>query len=124
MALVLVIEDDALMRRMVQRVLVSDGHTVIEAENGGIGLDLLRTHDAELVITDILMPETEGLETIRGIRKSNQKIKILAISGGGAGADAPVLTWARRLGADAMLPKPFRATELLEAVHKLLSPGT
>ena len=124
MALVLVIEDDALMRRTVQRILVGDGHEVIEAENGRVGLDLLRTHTPKLVITDILMPETEGLETIREIRKSNPGMKIIAISGGGAGSDAPVLTWAHRLGADAMLPKPFRAAELLEAVRKLLPSGS
>ena len=120
MALVLVIDDELLMRRMVQRVLAADGHTVLEAEDGRIGLELLRTHQPAIVITDILMPEKEGLETIQEIRKTNSSIKILAMSGG-ASYDAPILRWAERLGADAILRKPFHTDELLEAVSGLLA---
>jgi CheY-like chemotaxis protein len=120
MALCLVIDEEILMRRIVQHVLAADGHTVLEAEDGRIGLELLRSHQPAIVITDILMPEKEGLETIREIRKLNSATKILAMSGGGASHDAHILLWAQRLGADAILAKPFRTAELLEAVSGLL----
>jgi len=121
MALVLVIDDELLMRRAVQRILEADGHTVLLAEDGRIGLELFRSRQPAVVITDILMPEKEGLETIREIRESNSAIKILAMSGGGASQDAHILLWAQRFGADAILRKPFHAAELLEAVSGLLA---
>jgi CheY-like chemotaxis protein len=120
MAVILVIDDETLMRRMVQRILVPEGHTVLEAENGTIGIDMVRSHAPDIVITDILMPEKEGLETIRELRRLNPAIKIIAMSGGSAGQDAPVLHWAERLGAHATLAKPFRAAELQDAVSRLL----
>lgn len=120
MALVLVIDDEPLMRRVVHRILAAEGHTVLEAGDGRIGLQLLHSHQPAIVLTDILMPEKEGLETIREIRKSNSAIKILAMSGGGASQDAHILQWAQRLGADTILRKPFHASELIEAVGGLL----
>jgi CheY-like chemotaxis protein len=120
MAVILVIDDEDLMRRMVQRLLAPEGYTVLEAKNGAVGVDMVRAHAPDLVITDILMPEKEGLETIREIRAHNPAIKVIAMSGGSAGQDAPILHWAERLGADATLAKPFRAAELQEAVSRLL----
>jgi CheY-like chemotaxis protein len=120
MAVILVIDDEILMRRMVQRILVPEGHVVLEAENGAVGIDMVGSHAPDIVITDILMPEKEGLETIREIRRLKSGIKVIAMSGRGTTEDAPVLQWAERLGADATLAKPFRAAELHGAINRLL----
>jgi CheY-like chemotaxis protein len=121
MALIMIIDDDEVLRRTVRRFLVGNGHTVIEAEHGGNGVALLREHDPAIVITDIYMPEKEGMETIVDIRKLRPATRIIAMSGGGPHRDALALKWAQGLGADAVLPKPFRAAELNSAVEHLLN---
>lgn len=83
MATILLIDDDELVRITVRRILESASHTVIEARNGNEGLELVRAVPLDLIITDIIMPEREGIETIMEIRKLNTKIGIVAISGGG-----------------------------------------
>ena len=117
MADILVIDDDAQMRRLMARILGAAGHVVIEAADGRAGLNLFRAARPGLVITDILMPEQEGIETIRIIAREAPDIPILAISGSpGPG----FLRMATSLGARAKLPKPFGAGELLAAVAELL----
>ena len=117
MADILVIDDEAALRRLVARVLKSAGHTVREAENGRVGLELFRELRPALVITDIVMPDQEGIEAILELRRDAPSIPILAISGGGEGA---YLRMATGLGATEALAKPFGADELLAAVAKLL----
>jgi DNA-binding response OmpR family regulator len=116
MAKILVIDDDALLRRTVVRVLTRGQHQVIEAANGNQGLDQFALHRPEIVITDLLMPEKEGIETIRELRRLAPTVRIVAMSGGGTDNDSIFLGMAMSLGADAVLAKPFRADELLRIV--------
>ena len=127
MNIILLIEDDELTRSMVAGSLRKDHFEVLEAENGALGLNELRMHEAEppsIVITDIIMPDKEGFETIKEIKKFSPHIKIIAISGGGDAQDKKMLLdVAMMLGADKTLQKPFKSEELLEAVRILLAPS-
>lgn len=119
MALILVIDDDPAMRRLVRRVLAGR-HRLIEAENGAEGLRLRAQHQPDLIVTDILMPQKEGIETMREVKQLAPATKIIAISGGVA-PNLMYLDMARSLGADAVLAKPFRPAELSDTVERLLS---
>jgi DNA-binding response OmpR family regulator len=121
MAKILVIDDDRSMCRLIARILSTAGHDVHKAANGREGISLFGTEQPTLVITDIVMPDTEGMETIVTLRKSDPNLRILAISGGGQVGNASYLDLATKLGADAAIAKPFRAEELLAAVGKLLA---
>jgi two-component system, chemotaxis family, chemotaxis protein CheY len=120
MAVVMVIDDDAALRRLIMRALGNDGHEVIEAENGADALALLESHQPALVITDILMPKTEGIETINKVKERFPGIKIIAMSGGGMSRNLMFLDIARAIGAEETLAKPFRPAKLVEAVKRLL----
>lgn len=120
MATILVIDDDAGMRRTLVRML-SHEHRTVEAKNGLEGLAQFNAHSPDLVITDIVMPIKEGIETILELRRRAPQIPILAISGGGDIRRADYLGMAGKLGADATLSKPVMAAELREAVNRLLS---
>jgi DNA-binding response OmpR family regulator len=119
LAKVLVIDDDPLMLRLVERVLVVAGHQVFSAKDGFQGSKMFRAHRPDIVITDILMPEQEGIETIRNLRREEPALAIIAMSGGGAAQNMTFLDYAAELGADATLAKPFRPAELIQAVNKL-----
>jgi CheY-like chemotaxis protein len=121
MALILVIDDAPKMRQTICRILVRAGHSVVEAEDGEVGLRCVDENQPTLVITDIIMPNKEGIETIRDIRRRRPDIKIIAISGSGAPRQALYLDAATALGADAALGKPFRAHELLALVDRLIA---
>jgi CheY-like chemotaxis protein len=112
----LVIDDDELVRTTIASILASVGYDVIEASDGQQGLQLFHRHAVDLVITDILMPSKEGIETIVEIRQRNREVRIIAISGGGNFGTGSVLHAARRLGADEVLSKPFSKEELLAKV--------
>lgn len=121
MAKILIIDDDLGIRRLVRRILSGAGHAVFEAEDGRKGMEAFRADPVDLVITDLIMPTQEGLETILELRREAPAIAILAISGGGAKGVLSYLDFASKLGADAVLSKPFRAAELLEKVSMLLN---
>ena len=117
MAEILIIDDEVSIRRLLVRVLNNAGHTVHEASNGEEGLELFHQVNPELVITDIVMPDMEGIEVIRRVRQEAPTVPILAISGSGT----PVyLRAATTLGATAALAKPFEIAELLAVVGRLL----
>jgi CheY-like chemotaxis protein len=120
MATILVIDDDAAVRRVLVRSLAIDGHELVEAENGRSGLARFRECAPALVITDIVMPQTEGIETIREMRRAAPQVKILAISGSSPPNSGYYLDMARKLGADVTLMKPIRPAELREVVAALL----
>ncbi|HXV26212.1 MAG TPA: response regulator [Alphaproteobacteria bacterium] len=120
MAVVLVIEDDDHLRRLLRAVLERAGHTVEDAPNGAVGLKTFSSRPADIVVTDIIMPEKEGLETIIELKRDYPKVKIIAISGGGARLDAQYLPSAKALGADMTIEKPFEPREVIEAVGGLL----
>jgi DNA-binding response OmpR family regulator len=116
---VLVIDDDSAMRSTIRRILERDGHQVSEAENGDKGLKLFRAEGADVVVTDLIMPDKEGIETILDLREEAPDLRILAMSGGddlGSGR----LDDAQALGADAQLAKPFTVDDLRKTVRALL----
>jgi DNA-binding response OmpR family regulator len=112
---ILVIDDDVLLLRMISRILVADGHEVLTASEGARGMVLYHQENPEIVITDIVMPNQEGFETILTLRRDDTPVKILAMSG----TDAEMLETARLIGADDIIEKPFRAQELLSRVRAL-----
>jgi CheY-like chemotaxis protein len=120
MARILLIEDNNSIRTVLRENLELAGHTVIEARDGNEGLDLFRQAGADLVITDIVMPEREGLEVLRALRTSHPDLKIIAMSGGGQGSGAAYLEVARVLGAAKVLLKPFPTAVLLATIDELL----
>jgi CheY-like chemotaxis protein len=117
---ILVIEDDALARETVVDILKDDGHNVVSAENGAVGLKKFRAARPDLIVTDIIMPQKEGIETILEIRQEYPDAKILAISGGGRIGHTDFLQIAVKLGANGALAKPFSPEELLSAVRTCL----
>ncbi|NTW83889.1 MAG: response regulator [Chlorobiaceae bacterium] len=117
---ILIIDDDPAVRNFISVSLRDAEYTVFEAENGNKGLNVLQEHpEVEAVITDIIMPDKEGIETIKDIRKLFPGIKILAISGGGKLEPENYLLLAHALGAHKTLKKPFRVSELLNAIATL-----
>jgi DNA-binding response OmpR family regulator len=120
MARILIIDDDEQIRSTLQQVLELEGHEVVDAPDGKVGLQLFREEGADLVITDIIMPVKEGLETIMELRNDYPGVKIIAISGGGAIDPHVYLHYAKEAGAMRTLPKPFEREELLQAVGELL----
>jgi len=121
MSTVLVIDDEAPMRKMLRTILESAGHQVIEAPNGLVGVKEFRDHKPDLVITDLVMPEQEGLQTIHDIRKIDPQAKVVAISGGGRNGYMQFLEVAEGFGAAASVRKPFRRDEILSVVRRVLA---
>lgn len=117
---VLIIDDDGMVRATLRMVLEDAGYEVQEAENGRRGVELFRRSPPDVVITDIIMPEQEGIETIIELRKQSPSLPIIAISGGVHTGTLDVLAFARRLGADEILAKPFGPGEMVEAVERIL----
>jgi DNA-binding response OmpR family regulator len=122
LASILVVEDDSALRRLVTTVLERRNFSVAEAADGGQALDVLSTTAFDLVITDIVMPEIEGLELVRYIRARHPSAKIMAVSGGGSHL-VSYTQLAKELGADEVLAKPFTPAELVVVVERLLSGG-
>jgi len=118
---VLVVDDDKCTRDILRMMLLSEGYTVQTASNGTEALKQLPTQDFDLVITDLFMPEKDGIETIREIRAKRPGMKIIAISGGAGGVGQECLAITKYLGASATLKKPFDHETLLEAINTVLS---
>jgi DNA-binding NtrC family response regulator len=122
MARILLIEDDESLRTLLRRALEQQGHAVIEAREGREALRLHRQDPAELVITDIQMPERDGLEVIMDLKRNSPGVKVIAMSGGGTVLSATLaLEMAIPLGATATLAKPFRLEALFDAVDRALA---
>ena len=120
MAQILIIDDDESVRRSLGRILEREGYEVLAAEDGARGMRLLEEHRPALVVTDVFMPEMDGIEILMGVREADASIPIVVVSGGGQTPAAHVLEDASQLGADAILRKPFERTEVLETVPRLL----
>jgi DNA-binding NtrC family response regulator len=120
MAHILLIDDDNKLRTLIRRILENAGHEVAEAANGRIGLDMQRESPADLIITDIFMPEKEGTEFIMDIGAEFPKAKVIVMSGGGNVADVDFLKLAENLGALRTFQKPFDHKKLLAAVKELV----
>ncbi len=121
MSRILLIEDDTTLRRALRLGLEKSGHQIMEAGNGREGIAAFRTTPADLVVTDLIMPEVEGVETIRSLREMSARVPILAISGGGRGSPRDYLHIARHLGANQVLEKPFEIDAFRTVIATLLA---
>jgi DNA-binding response OmpR family regulator len=119
---ILVIDDDPMVRHTIKRILTAHGYNPDFAENGKVGLAMWKKSQAALVITDLIMPEKEGLETIVEIRRMSSSLRIIAVSGGGrVGTPEVFLKTAQSLGANEILAKPFEPEQLIAAVKRQLA---
>ncbi len=121
MARILIIDDEALVRLTLRQMLEMAGHDVAEASNGVEGIQSCKAHSPELVITDIIMPKKEGIETIIELQDDYPKVKIIAISGGGRTRNKDYLKFASDLGVRHVMAKPFSADELQNVVRDALA---
>ncbi|HEV8015080.1 MAG TPA: response regulator [Stellaceae bacterium] len=117
---ILVIEDNAIVRNTVSRILQSAGYQVVTANDGVQGFETFRKEQPDLVISDIIMPEQEGIGTIRQILAEKPSAKIIAISGGGRIGNTDFLQIARKMGAVDALAKPFDPEDLLGRINTCL----
>ncbi|MEI8246185.1 MAG: response regulator [Lentisphaerota bacterium] len=117
---ILVIEDDEDVLKFVCKILIAAGYDVAAASDGGLGLEQIKNNpDIAMVITDIIMPEKEGIETIREIKQTWPQIKIIAMSGGGIIHPKFYLRDAGAFGADAVIKKPLTISELIGTVENV-----
>ena len=118
---ILLIDDDEFFRDFVKQLLTRAGYEVLPAPNGREGLKLLAQSPVDLVLTDIIMPEKEGLETIMEIRRQQPETRIIAMSGGSRVSAACYLDMAAKLGARRTLQKPIESDDLLRTVQETLA---
>lgn len=121
MARILVIDDDPSILAMLKKMLEKAGHQVDTANNGREGLEMIEECPPDLLVTDIVMPEKEGLELIFYLRKKNPGLKIIAISGGGRYNYDGYLTSAKHLGASLIFQKPLIHKEFMTSLSNLLN---
>ncbi len=121
MAHILVIDDEVQIREVLRTVLERIGYKVTEAADGVEGLQIYAKGGIDLVVTDIIMPEKGGIDTIMDIRRDYPEVKIIAISGGGMCGDVSYLDMALGVGADRAIGKPFVLDDFLESVEELLA---
>lgn len=117
---VLLIDDDPALLWLMGQAFEAAGYRTLSAENGRQGLNLLDAYQPDLVVTDIVMPEMEGIGAILHIRRKPSPPKIIAISGAGPGGRRNYLKWAKHLGADAVLAKPFRMSQIVALSDRLI----
>ncbi len=120
MARILIIDDEERVRRTLRRMLEPAGHDVVEAADGGEGVELYKEDSVDLVLMDLIMPEKEGIQAAAELRHYDPEVKIIAISGGGRIGNMEVLKIARKFGIEHALPKPIRVGELLASVKGIL----
>ena len=117
---ILIVDDDDQMRSLIGKMLDGTGHDVVVAPDGKAGLGLIDEQPPDVVVTDILMPETDGLELIYTLRRDFPDVKIIAISGCGETGYLNFLSEAEEFGADETLRKPFTRAQLLETIERVL----
>jgi CheY-like chemotaxis protein len=120
-ASILIIDDDAAVSRTLSLILTRAGYQVSTVTSGRKGLEMLSEGRFDLVLTDIIMPELDGIEAIRRIRTDHPGLRIIAMSGGGQIDKADFLHMAEALGADRVLEKPVRSERLLELVGSVMA---
>ena len=120
MARILVIDDDEQVLDMLYESLTREGYDVLKASNGEQGLRLYREESVDLIITDLIMPEKEGIETIIELRQDFPEVKIIAISGGGRIGTKDYLNMAKIFGVQRTFTKPVAREQLLDAIRELI----
>src|ERR1044072_5903977 len=113
MALVLVVDDEAPIRRMLREVLQQEGHEVLDADRASAALALVEERTPDLIVTDLMMPEKDGLELLLELRRVHPGLRAIAISGGGKMAWSEVLQVAKQFGAYRTLAKPFSLSKFV-----------
>ena len=121
MAGILIVEDDKDLREMLKISLTRKRFTVIEAENGKEAIVHFKPLVTDLVITDLIMPEEDGLKVIMKLKEVKPELKVIAISGGGKAGPGNYLNLAKALGADIIVSKPFSVSDLVEKIEKLIN---
>lgn len=121
MTKILIIDDEEPIRKMLRILLEKNGYEVMDANNGNQGIELFKEHGPDIIITDLIMPEKEGLETIREIKKINPDMKIIAMSGGGVVDPDGYLNMAKTFGAQYSFVKPVNNDELLLAIKEIVT---
>lgn len=119
MATILIVDDEEGVVFELAYALKRRGHTILMACDGNDALQALNRDKIDLVITDIIMPNREGIETIRDIRSNWPDVKIVAMSSGGRMKNTMILDLARKFGANSVLKKPFRLSEFIQTVDRL-----
>ncbi|MBF0095987.1 MAG: response regulator [Magnetococcales bacterium] len=121
MSVILLVDDDEVVRTVLREILIRAGYQLLEASNGQEALKLLQNHAIDLTITDIFMPEMDGIDLLAAISRSRPGSKIIAMSGGYKAMDPKLtLRMAQSFGAVEILSKPLHAEQLLAAVSKVL----
>jgi CheY-like chemotaxis protein len=123
MTRVLVVDDDARVRTTARALLEAAGFQVVEAENGSTALGLVGSEPVEVVLTDIFMPDTDGIELIHTLRRASPNLPIVAMSGGGYDDGKEVLSVARLLGAVGIVQKPLTRRTLVGAIRRAVRPA-
>lgn len=122
MSRVLVIDDDAQMRDMLKQTLERAGHEVVDAADGEKGMELYRTNPTDVVVTDLIMPHKDGMETIIELKREFPTVNIIAISGGSRAIDPrDYLFYTAQLGVRHTFTKPFDAQDIIDAIDTLVS---
>ncbi len=122
MAHILVIDDDDQVRYFMRRTIEKEGHSVSEAADGAEGVRAFQDAATDLVFCDLIMPNKEGLETIRELRALDSNVRIVAISGGFYQTGVDYLPLAKALGALTVLRKPFHRSDITELLQQHLPP--
>jgi len=117
---ILIVEDDENVRQFICRILKNEGYEVVETENGNVGIRMYREQPFDLVITDLFMPDKEGLEIITELKHNYPDAKIIAMSGGGQVLASDYLIIAKSLGALTTISKPFTINDFLTTVKNAL----
>ena len=117
---VLIIEDEAELREMIKTTLIRRKYTVMEASNGKEALLHFKPSLTDLVVTDLIMPEEDGLKVIIKLKELKPSLKIIAVSGGGKAGPGGYLNLAKALGAHAVISKPFSINDLIFKIEELL----
>jgi len=124
MARILIIDDEPQIRSMLTLMLEREGYEVVEAPDGVDGIKIYRQNPADLIITDLIMPNKDGIGMIIDLKKEFPDVKIIAMSGGGLNKPDGYLKGAKKLGAACTLTKPIDREEMLKAVREILKEST
>lgn len=117
---ILIVDDEPAIRILLERILTASGYQVLTAENGQAAIRIASRQPLDLVVTDLMMPGTDGIETILALRAQNPRTPLIAMSGGCGGGAGSYLPLAGKIGACLTLEKPFSAQTLLDSIRQAL----